>query len=325
VENPVASEPSIDLHEQEPERGRFLADALAGLLARPKQLPCKYLYDEQGSALFEQICDLPEYYPTRTELGIMETSAAEMAARLGRDCLLVEYGSGSSIKTRLLLDHLDAPAAYVPVDISRSHLLQASRALAHSYDVEVLPVCADFTEHFELPEPQRQAARRAVYFPGSTIGNFTRDAAVALLTAVSQLCGAGGHLLIGADLVKEPALLERAYDDTAGVTAAFNLNLLARMNRELGCDFPLARFRHRAVWQPGPARIAMHLESLDARTVWVAGQPIHFEAGERICTEHSHKYTLKGFAALAGEAGFRVEQVWTDPRAWFSVQALVAV
>jgi len=319
----LASEPRISLHDQEPAPSRFLEEALAGLQAQPKRLPCKFLYDERGSALFEQICELPEYYPTRTELGIMESGAAEMARRLGQNCLLVEYGSGSSTKTRLLLDHLDRPAAYVPVDISREHLLQAARALARSYAIEVLPVCADFTERFELPQSRHRAGSRAVYFPGSTIGNFTHEAAAELLQSVARLCGAGGHLLIGADLVKEPALLERAYDDAAGVTAAFNLNLLSRMNRELGCDFPLARFRHRAVWQPTAARIEMHLVSLDARTVHVGGHPIQFRAGERICTEHSHKYTLEGFAALAAEAGFRVEQVWTDRRGWFSVQALV--
>ena len=319
------SEPvEVPLRDLSPRRDHFLADVLEGLRAQQKQLPCKYFYDERGSSLFEEICSLEEYYPTRTELGIMQTSAAEMAEALGPHCLLVEYGSGSGAKTRLLLDHLERPAAYVPVDISREHLLQTARALAREYPaLEVLPICADFTRPFELPLPERRAARRAVYFPGSTIGNFSRASATRLLRGVARLCGSGGLLLIGVDLEKEHTILERAYDDARGVTAAFNRNLLVRMNRELGADFEPERFRHRAVWVPAGGRVEMHLVSDVAQQVHLGGETIRFEAGEAVCTEYAHKYTLEGFAAVAARAGLSVQRVWRDPEGLFSVQAFV--
>jgi len=307
------------------ERERFLADALAGLRQAHKTLPCKYFYDAEGSKLFDQICALPEYYPTRTELGILRAHAAEMAQHLGPETLLVEYGSGSSVKTRLLLDRLARPAAYVPVDISREHLLAAALALRLDYPgLEILPVCADFTAPVALPKPRRAAARRAVYFPGSTIGNFSEAGAVALMAGVARQVGPGGAFLVGVDLAKDPRVLERAYDDAAGVTAAFNLNLLARMNRELDADFDLRRFRHRAVWAPGASRIEMHLVSEVEQVVHLDGVELRFERGESICTEHSHKYTLAGFARLARRAGLAVRRVWTDPAERFSVQYLEA-
>lgn len=307
------------------ERERFLADALYGLRQRRKTLPCKYFYDAEGSKLFDQICVLPEYYPTRTELAILRAHAAEMAQGLGPETLLVEYGSGSSVKTRLLLDRLARPAAYVPVDISREHLLETALALRLDYPgLEILPVCADFTAAVALPKPRRPAARRAVYFPGSTIGNFSEAGAIALMAGVARQVGPGGAFLVGVDLAKDPRVLERAYDDAAGVTAAFNLNLLARMNRELDADFDLRRFRHRAVWAPGPSRIEMHLVSTVEQVVRVDGAEIRFERGESICTEHSHKYTLPGFARLARRAGLAVRRVWTDPGERFSVQYLEA-
>jgi dimethylhistidine N-methyltransferase len=308
------------------ERERFLEDALAGLASRPKTLPCKYFYDAEGSKLFEQICELPEYYPTRTELSILRAHAGEMAACLGAGALLVEYGSGSSTKTRLLLERLERPAAYVPIDVSREHLLAAAFALEADYpELEVLPVCADFTAPVRLPRTRRAPRRRAVYFPGSTLGNFEPAAAVALMAGVARLVGRRGAFLVGVDLRKHPRVLERAYDDAAGVTAAFNQNLLARMNRELGADFDLARFAHRAAWAPGPGRIEMHLVSTVAQLVHVAGVPVRFARGETICTEHSHKYTLPGFAALARRAGLAVRRVWTDRAGWFSVQYLEPV
>jgi dimethylhistidine N-methyltransferase len=305
------------------ERERFLADALDGLRQSHKTLPCKYFYDAEGSKLFDQICALPEYYPTRTELGILRAHAADMAQCLGPETLLVEYGSGSSVKTRLLLDRLARPAAYVPVDISREHLLETALALRLDYPgLEILPLCADFTAAVALPKPRRHAERRAVYFPGSTIGNFSEAGAIALMAGVARQVGPGGAFLVGVDLAKDPRVLERAYDDAAGVTAAFNLNLLARMNRELDADFDLRRFQHRAVWVEGAGRIEMHLVSAVEQVVRLDGAEIHFERGESICTEHSHKYTLAGFARLARRAGLAVRRVWTDPAERFSVQYL---
>jgi dimethylhistidine N-methyltransferase len=305
------------------ERERFLADALAGLRQPQKTLPCKYFYDAQGSKLFDQICTLREYYPTRTELGILREHAAEMARCLGPELALVEYGSGSSVKTRLLLDRLERPAAYVPVDVSRDHLFETALALRLDYPgLPIEPVCADFAASFALPLLPRRAARRAVYFPGSTIGNFSDAAAQGLLAGVARRVGPGGALLVGVDLKKDPRVLERAYDDAQGVTAAFNLNLLARMNRELDADFDLARFSHRAPWVESASRIEMHLVSDVAQVAHVGGVAIRFARGEAICTEHSHKYTLTGFARLARRAGLAVRRVWTDRARRFSVQYL---
>ncbi len=319
-------EPDDELafHDFSPERERFLADVLAGLGRERKELPCKYFYDERGSRLFDRICELEEYYPTRTELAIMEQHAGEMAEAIGPGCLLVEYGSGSSLKTRLLIDRLEAPVAYVPVDISREHLLRSAGALAERHpELEVLPVCADFTRPFELPRPATKPARDVAYFPGSTIGNFAEPEARELLGQIAALTGPGGGLLIGADLEKDADTLEAAYDDAEGVTAEFNLNLLARINRELEADFRLERFRHEAVWEPKRGRVEMHLVSLDEQAVSIGDARIRFARGESIHTESSHKYSVEGFAALAGSAGFRVERVWTDPGRLFSVQLLV--
>ena len=314
------------LQDEEPDRDQFLIEAVDGLKNDPKQLPCKYFYDELGSRLFDRICELPEYYPTRTERSIMKTSAHEMAAAVGPDALIIEYGSGSSLKTRLLLDVLESPAGYVPVDISRDHLLKTAAALARDYpEIEILPVCADFTQPFAIPEPKRTPARRVVYFPGSTIGNFTKEGAIELLQRVATSCGQGGALLIGVDLKKDPETLERAYDDSQGVTAAFNRNVLVRMNRELDADFDVSEFEHRAVWVEEPGRVEMHLVSQVDQTVHLDDERIEFAAGEHICTEHSHKYTVDGFAALAAAAGFSLAEVWMDAGKRFSVQLLECV
>lgn len=321
----MSDEAGLALIDLEPARARFLEDCLAGLRAPAKTLPCKYFYDQRGSELFDAICELPEYYPTRTELQIMERHGDEMAGVLGDHCRVVEYGSGSSAKTRLLLDRLKQPSAYVPLDISRDHLLASAAALARDYpQLEILPVCADFTQPFHLPKPTRTPRRTAVYFPGSTIGNFEPREAVRLLQVAHRTIGSDGMLLIGVDLVKDAAILERAYDDSAGVTADFNMNLLERMNAELDADFDLASFRHRATWRPGPSRIEMHLVSLRDQTVTLGGERIDFDRGESICTEHSHKYTLASFAELGAEAGLVVAEVWMDPDRLFSVQALRA-
>jgi dimethylhistidine N-methyltransferase len=300
---------------------RFRADVLAGLSGPTKTLPCKYLYDDRGSRLFDQICELPEYYPTRTELGILRRHAGDMAAALGDECLVVEYGSGSGLKTPLLLERLRHPAGYVPVEISRDHLLASATALARRFpQIEVLPVWADFTGDFEIPSTRRAPRRKAVFFPGSTIGNFGPTDAVRLMEGVAQRCGPGGGFLVGVDLRKSKAILEPAYDDAAGVTAAFNKNLLVRINRELGADFDLDQFDHRAVFDERHSRIEMHLVSRRRQAVHLDGHTIWFAAGESICTEHSYKYTLEAFRDMARTAGLTVRQVWTDDAGWFSVQ-----
>jgi len=306
-----------------PARESFLDDVLDGLSRRPRELPCKYFYDATGSALFERICELEEYYPTRTELAILEAHADEMAALLGERCLVIEPGSGSGRKTRLLLERLRRPAAYVPLDISAEPLERLARDLARSHpDLEVLPVCADYTADPALPRPRTQAARRAVFFPGSTIGNLHPPQAVAFLKQTAALCGRGGALLVGVDLPKARALLERAYDDAEGVTAHFNRNLLARIDRELGADFDPDAFRHRALWSRARRRVEMHLVAERAQTVRLAGRRFEIAPGESIRTECSYKWSLRAFRALAADAGWRVRRVWTDPRRWFSVQFL---
>jgi dimethylhistidine N-methyltransferase len=302
-------------------RSSFLTDVLYGLHSPRKHLPCKYLYDRRGSQLFDEICRLDEYYPTRTELAIMRRHGDEIAAALGPGCRVIEYGSGSSVKTRLLLDRLIEPAAYLPVDISRGHLLATTTRLARLYpQIPIHPICADFTMPFSLPSGAACGARDIVYFPGSTIGNFTPAEAVQLLADMAGLCGDGGGLLIGVDLKKPREILEAAYNDAQGVTRAFNLNLLARINRELGADFDLDRFAHRAVYNERHGRVEMHLESLCDQSVRIGSQVIPFRAGESIHTENSYKHTLQEFDDLAVEAGFEPECAWIDERQWFSVQ-----
>lgn len=304
----------------------LVEEVLDGLRGTPKRLSSAYLYDRRGSQLFEAICELPEYYPTRTETAILARYAAEMAARIGERALLLEPGSGSSRKTRLLLDALPDLAAYVPVDISRSHLLEAARAVQAAYPrLEVLPVCADFTQGVTLPPSRHPFSRVVVFFPGSTLGNFDAPEAIRLLELMRRAAGAGGGLLIGIDLAKDPVILERAYNDAAGVTAAFNMNLLVRLNRELAADFDPGRFRHEALWVPAESRIEMHLVSVCAQAVHIAGERVDFAAGERLVTEHCHKYTDESFASQARAAGWTPRQRWTDPRGYFSVQYLETV
>lgn len=310
------------LHDFAPARDDFRSQVLHGLRQTRKQIPCKFFYDRRGSQLFDQICELPEYYPTRTEVGIMTRHAAEMADVLGPRCRVVEYGSGSSTKTRLLLDHLDDPAAYVPLDISREHLLEASGRLAERYPgLQVQPVCADYTSRFALPDVI-DARRTVIYFPGSTIGNFEPHDAREFLIAAAQRAGAGGGLLIGVDLKKDPVTLHAAYNDSAGVTAAFNLNLLTRINRELDGTFDLAQFAHYAFYHPRLGRIEMHLASRCVQTVMVGSSFFDFRDGETLFTESSYKYTLIEFASLAAASGWQVEKTWIDDQRMFSVQYL---
>lgn len=306
----------------------LVEDVLRGLQSTPKRLSPTYFYDERGSKLFDEICELPEYYITRTETQILEGHAREIARRIGENALLVELGSGASIKTRLLLDELPDLAAYVPVDISRTHLMAAARRISAAYPgLEVLPACADFTQEFPLPRPRKTPSRIIVFFPGSTIGNFDPPAAIDLMslmrTIASPRAGArGGGLVIGFDLIKDPAVLESAYNDAEGVTAEFNLNVLRRLNRELGATFDLQRFRHQAIWAPQASRIEMRLVSTEAQDVSMAEETISFAAGEAIITEHCHKYTPKLFAAQAGAAGWTAQETWADELHYFHVQYL---
>jgi L-histidine Nalpha-methyltransferase len=309
---------------QAPELSDDLVEIHAGLDQQAKTISPKFFYDDAGSKLFDAICDLPEYYPTRTELGIMQANIDEIAALIGAQASLIEFGSGSSLKTRVLLDHLHDMAVYVPVDISREHLLQAAADIRNDYpDIEVLPVVADFTQSFKLPSPAVMPLKNVVYFPGSTIGNFSSDAAHALLQVMYHEAGERGALLIGVDLQKDRALLERAYNDAEGVTAEFNLNVLLRLNREFGGTFELDGFRHRAVYNASAGRIEMYLDSLRDQTAEVGGKTFRFARGESINTEHSHKYTLAGFAEIVRAAGFQVQKVWMDPERLFSVQYCV--
>jgi dimethylhistidine N-methyltransferase len=303
---------------------RFRADVLAGLSRPRKRLSAKYFYDAAGSRLFDRITALPEYYPTRTEIGILREHAAAMAARCGPRCLLVELGAGSVTKVRLLLDQLDDPAGYVPVDVSGEHLRAAAAALADDYPaLDVAPVVADFTTPFALPD--LLASRRVVFFPGSTIGNFDPPRADRLLRGVARLVGAGGGLLLGVDLRKDAAVLERAYNDAAGVTAAFNRNLLVRVNRELGANFDTTAFRHLAFYDRARSRIEMHLVSVADQRVRVGSETFDFHAGESIHTENSYKYNLPELAERAARCGLRLDETWTDAQNYFAVLYLTAM
>jgi len=303
----------------------FLDDVLAGFGGMPKALSPKYFYDALGSELFEAICELPEYYPTRTEFALMRERAAEMAASLGEHCLLIEFGSGAGTKTEVLLQAL-RPAAYVAVDISPAALHAAAPRIAERHPgMPVIAVCADYMQPLDIPGLSPfAAARRVVYFPGSTIGNLTPDEARDFLRDALRLVGAGGAMLVCVDLKKDHAVLHAAYNDAQGVTAQFNLNLLRRINRELGADFELQQFRHLAFYDPVAGRIEMHLESLCPQTVTINGHPFAFAAGERLHTENSYKYAIDEFRELARNSGFRAQQVWCDPLDHFAVHLLEA-
>lgn len=316
----------LELRDLHPSHKDIRADVLAGLKSPRKWISSMYFYDARGSQLFDQITELDEYYPTRTERDILQRYGEDMATALGPDSLLIEPGSGSSEKVRLLLDHLRAPVAYVPVEISREHLTRAAAQINSAYPaLEVLPVCADFTQDYDIPVPTRAAQRRVVYFPGSTIGNFEPADALALLHNFRRVAKDAGALLIGVDLRKDRETLEAAYNDRQGVTAAFNLNVLTRFNRELGADFVLDAFRHHAVWNDAESRIEMHLVSLRDQTVHIGNEAIAFRQDEYIHTESSYKYTPEGFNKLANQASFELQQVWMDDKKLFSVQYLEAV
>jgi dimethylhistidine N-methyltransferase len=299
-------------------------EILQGLLAERKTLPPKLFYDATGAELFERICEQPEYYPTRTELAILHASAGEIAALAGPRCALIEYGSGAGVKVRLLLDALESPVAYVPIDISREQLRRVSSELAAEYPgVSILPIAADYTQPIELPALPA-GARRLAFFPGSTIGNFHPTEAAAFLSRMRRTLGSAGALVLGVDRRKDASVLDQAYDDSAGVTAAFNRNVLTRLNREYGATFDVGSFSHRAFFNETASRIEMHLVSLADQTATLGDRTIRFERGETIWTESSYKYDARRLEELVAEAGFRIERLWTDPRDWFWV-ALLAV
>ena len=297
---------------------------IAGLRKTQKMLSPKYFYDDAGSRLFEEITELPEYYLTDTELEIMTRHIDEMTGMIGEQAGLIEFGSGSSMKTRMLLEHMHSPAVYVPVDISEEHLYESQLSIQADFpEIEVLHVVADFTQPFDLPNPRTIPLRNVVYFPGSTIGNFEYEDALSLLRVMHTEAGANGALLIGVDLQKDPAIVSAAYNDSAGITAEFNLNILRHLNRAFGSDFNLDAFAHRATYRPDEGRVVIELVSDAAQVVHIGDVEIEFADGESIITEYSHKYTLNGFADMAAAAGFEVRHVWNDPRQWFSVQYCV--
>jgi len=310
-------------HDLQPATGGFLEDVLAGLAKPQKELPPKYFYDARGSELFEAICELPEYYLTRTETGIMRDRAADMARQLGAGCALIEFGSGSGRKTRILIEAA-APAAYLAIDIARDQLEATAAELARDFPaLKVTAICADYSRPITLPQlAAPESLRRVIYFPGSTIGNLTPAEARVFLRNARGLAGAGGGLLIGVDLKKDTALLNAAYNDTRGVTAEFNLNLLARINRELGAAFDLSAFRHFAYYNEALGRIEMHLVSTKAQSVTIGGGVFRFRLDETIHTENSYKYSIPEFQELGRGAGFTPVECWTDPERLFAVHYL---
>ncbi|WP_417493846.1 L-histidine N(alpha)-methyltransferase [Maricaulis sp.] len=309
--------------DQHPPAGDFLRDVLTGLAATPKSIPPVYFYDAAGSALFDQITGLPEYYVTRTELALLDRIGPELADLAGPGAVVIEPGSGSSVKIRKLLDALDSPAGYVGLDISGEHLIAACEELARDYpDLHTGAICADFTTGLSLDHLPLPQGRRILFFPGSTIGNFEPDAARDVLAGFRQGMRAGDAILIGADRVKSPATLEAAYDDAQGVTAAFNLNLVDRINAELKGTLDPSQLKHVSVWNADKSRIEMHLEALEPQKFEVGGQAFSLARGERIHTENSHKFTPESFQTLARSAGFDVLRSWSDPAELFSLHWL---
>lgn len=313
-----------EFQDLEPELEDFEDAVLRGLGGQPKTLPCKFLYDQRGSQLFDKICDLAEYYPTRTEIALLDRYKDDIASHMGENCHLIEFGSGSSIKIRILLRAVLGLAAYSAVDISKDHLLAATAKLAADFPhITVTAVCADYTQPFEISPPQGNPdTKRVGFFPGSTIGNFTPNEAIRFLERAAGMLMRGGEMLMGVDLKKNVSLLEAAYDDSEGVTAEFNLNLLRRINRELAGSFDLRTFQHRSVYNAQMGRVEMHLVSLRDQSVSVAGRTFRFKEEESIHTENSCKYTVGEFHEIANRAGFEPVTVWIDDDNLFSVHYL---
>jgi dimethylhistidine N-methyltransferase len=313
----------VAFHDLAPGEESFREAVLTGL-ARPwKAIPCKFLYDARGSALFEEICSLSEYYPTRTEIAILEENSTAIAAEMGRNCHLIEFGSGASRKVRTLLRALDRPAAYVPIDISREHLQRAADSLAAEFpDLPVIAVCADYTRPLALPIPTRRSGMRVGFFPGSTIGNFEPAAAARFLMNCARILGRSGEMIVGVDLKKSSQILDAAYNDRSGVTAAFNLNLFERINRELDADIDITQFEHFVFYNDVMGRVEIYIRSLVDQEAQIGGRRLHFGRGELVHTEYSYKYAVPEFQALAARAGFAPVSVWTDRDELFSVHRL---
>jgi dimethylhistidine N-methyltransferase len=298
-------------------------DVLRGLAQTPKMLPSQYLYDERGARLFERICRTEEYYLTRTEVAILRQNMDAIADRIGPGALVIEPGSGSGVKTRLLLENLEDPAGYVPIDVAKRQLAEFAAQIDERFpDLTVMPVCADFTNSYDLPQCGNAVRKRVAYFPGSTVGNFTPTVAVEVLRHLGELCNHDGGVLLGVDLKKDRALLEPAYDDAEGVSCEFALNYLARLNRELDADFKLERFGYEAPYNEAQGRIEMALVSRCRQVAHIDGVGVSFDPDERVRTEYSYKYNPDEFSALAEDAGLEVADIWTDPEHLFSVQYL---
>jgi len=309
---------NIQFHDLHSTRDEFAGDVMQGLSKRPASIPPKYFYDAKGSKLFDAITELAEYYPTRTEIGILSANAAEIAQHIGTGSLLVEPGGGSCAKVHILLQGLQ-PRAYVPMDISKDHLQLAAEELAIAFPwLEIHAACTDYTREMQLP-PSAPRGTHVAFFPGSSIGNFDPQAAVGFLESIVELVGVGGYLLIGVDLKKDKSILEAAYDDATGITARFNLNLLERINRELGADFALDAWQHKAVYNETLGRIEMHLVRTKNQVVKLNQQSFSFAEGETIHTENSYKYSVEEFIDLAKQAGFTSDALWIDENKLFSV------
>jgi len=310
----------MELKTKEINKYEVISEVLKGLSKDQMELSCKYFYDEKGSALFDKICELEEYYPTRTELQIMNDNIDGIKSILGDNILLVELGSGSSIKTRLLLEHLSNLAAYIPVDISSEHLLKTAENLRNDFpQINIHPLIADYNKPFQLPKIKEDFNRITVYFPGSTIGNFTPKQAKNFIGRIAKIIGSKGALLIGVDLKKDKKILEAAYNDRNGITAEFNLNILKRLNNEIDSNFDVNKFIHHAFYNENAGRIEMHLKCLEKQNVKIDGITMTFDKGDDILTEYSYKYTLKEFKELVSDI-FTVKQVWVDKNNLFSVQ-----
>ena len=313
----------VAFHDLAPGEESFRDAVLTGLARPRKAIPCKFLYDARGSALFEEICTLPEYYPTRAEFAILEENGAAITADIGEDCHLIEFGSGASRKVRMLLRALDGPAAYVPIDISREHLRRAANSIAAEFpDLPVIAVCADYTRPLALPIPPDRPGKRIGFFPGSTIGNFEPPAAVEFLRNCARILGRDGEMIIGVDLKKSTQILEAAYNDPLGVTAAFNLNLFERINRELDGNIDIARCEHFAFYNEAAGRVEIYIKSLADQVVQIGGHRLSLGRDELVHTEYSYKYAIGEFQALARRAGFAPVAAWRDRDGLFSVHHL---
>lgn len=317
------SKASVQLYDLHPPLEDFLTDVLAGLSQPQKTFSPKFLYDKRGAELFDAICTLDEYYLTRTEMAILRTYASAIATLMGESAL-IEFGSGSSQKVRILLEAMPQMTTYVGLDISKQHLQESCLQLVDDYPgLEAIAICADYTQPLHLPPiPMLEGKRRVGFFPGSSLGNLEPEEAIEFLRNTATLLGPQGSLLIGIDLKKSKSILEPAYDDAKGVSAAFALNLLTRINRELGADFEVENFEYRAVYNAVAGRIEMYIVSCKDQVVHLSGRSICFQAGERLRTEYSYKYSIPEFQALALQAGFRAEQVWTDEQQLFSLHYL---